>query len=298
MSRSNNASTKAADTSANPVPMPAADEGKPEASVAVPQKPSTALTAHDDLGTGFEDFTQDDLAVPFLNLLQKGSPQVEDENPKRIAGAKAGSFMNSVTSEIYDGKEGVVLIPVHRTRSFIEWVPRKQGGGLVKVYQPDVPEVQGVLAKAGRKFGKLKINDDNDLMETFSVFSLLLSPDGFTTRVIVSFASSQIGMYKKWMTTARGIQVRDEATGRVKTPAMWSHRYRLSSFFFQKKEDTWYKYLVKFDGADAAASRITEDDQLMDEAKDFRALLLSGQATANYESAQQDVPDAEAEFEM
>lgn len=253
-----------------------------------------------DVGTGFEDFTQNDVAVPFIAILQKGSPQVEEDNPKYITGAKPGMFFNTVTNEIFSGKEGIVVIPVHRVRSFIEWIPKDDGGGLVNVFEPDAPEVGAVLAKAGRKFGKLKIGDNNDLVETFSVFCLLDKGDGRTERVIVSFASSQIGGYKKWMTAAQSIQIQDEETGKMKVPPMFSHRYRLTTFFFQKREFTWYKYLAAFADSTAEASRLGKESELFEQAKEFRAMVMSGRAQIAYESAVQDAGEGagESEYEM
>lgn len=269
-------------------------------SLAIPDKKPTGIVAGYDVngvGTGFEDFTQDDLAVPFLSLLQKGSPQVEEGNPKQLPGAKAGSVMNTVTNELYDGKVGITVIPVHRTRSFIEWIPKDDGGGLVNVFEPDAPEVRKVLAAAGRKFGKLKIGDNNDLVETFSVFALLLLPDGTTRRVVISFSSSQIATYKKWMTQAQSIQIVQEG-GRPVTPPMFSHKYVLTSAFFQKGEYTWHKWQVAFAGGSAEAARLADTDPLCEEAKEFRALLLTGKAQANFESAQQDGSGDEVSYEM
>lgn len=258
------------------------------------------LVSPDDVGTGFEDFTQDDVAVPFIAILQKGSPQVEEDNPKQLAGAKASMLINTVSQRLYDGKAGIIVIPVHRTRTFIEWIPKDDGGGLVNVFQPDAPEVLAVLKKAGRKFGKLKINDNNDLVETFNVFVLIVSPDNRTERAIISMASSQIGGYKRWMSMAQSIQVpsKDDPAVMV-TPPMFSHLYRLTTFFFQKKENTWYKWQAKFAAEDAEHSRIAETDPLFEQAKTFRALILSGAAQVNYEGAVQEHGDTEeAQYEM
>lgn len=275
-------------------------------STTLAQQPKAALVtrdaggyAVDEVGTGFEDFTQTDLAVPFLNILQKGNPQVEEGNPAQLPNAKASMLMNSVTQQLYDGKLGVRLIPVHRHRCFIEWVPKDDGGGLVAVYEEDAPEVRAAIAATGRKqvFGKMKINDNNDLQETFNVYSLLVaegSSDEFV-RIVLSMASSQIGPYKKWMTTAQSIQTVG-ASGRKGTPPMFSHVYRARTEFFKKGENSWYKWNVKFDGPDAPSCRLAEDSVLFQEAKKFRAMVTGGQAKADFASAQQDV--VEAEYEM
>lgn len=245
--------------------------------------PVPALYDAEDFGAGFEDFTSDDVAVPFIAILQKGSPQVEEDNPKYLKGAKSGMLFNTVSGELFDGKEtGITVIPVHRVRNFIEWIPKDEGGGLVNVFSPDAPEVLEVL-KTQKAYGKLKIGDGNDLVETFSVFAILVKPDGAMDRVVISFASSQIGTYKRWMTMAQNISV-PLGNGRSGIPPMFSHRYRLKTVFTQKKEYTWYKYTVAFDAETAEASRLQPTDELYQAAKAFRALVVGGRAQVNFEA--------------
>jgi hypothetical protein len=241
----------------------------------------------DDVGVGFEDFTSDDVAVPFISILQKGSPQVEEDNSKYVAGAKSGHLYNTVSNSIYDGKSGITVVPVHRVRTFIEWIPKDQGGGLVQVYQPDAPEVQRALSGAGRQYGKIKINDNNDLVETFSMFCLLVKDDGTFERAIISFSSSQIGVYKRWMTMAQSVNVLTP-DGRLIVPPMFAHKYRLNTVFTQKKDYTWYKFGVRFEGETADASRLTSSDVLYNAAKEFRNMVLRGTARAAFDAAEQD----------
>jgi hypothetical protein len=268
--------------------------------IVVRDKKPTAVAGYTvgDVGTGFEDFTQDDLAVPFVVILQKGNPQVEEENPKFIPGAKPGMLMNNVTNRLYDGKEtGIVVIPVHRVRQFLEWIPKDDGGGLVNVFEPDAPEVKAVLAEAGRKkYGKLSIGDGNDLVETFNVFALQVLPNGLTERIVLAFASSQIGGYKKWMTSAQSIQIIED--GRPKTPPLFSHKYRLKTFYHQKKENSWFKWTPSFDGGSAETARLADGDPIFEQAKEFRALLMAGHAEASYKDLTADVPEAGDDFEM
>jgi hypothetical protein len=67
----------------------------------VPAPASTGVVAGYNVGgvgTGFEDFDQNDLVVPLMYVLQKGSPQVEEGNPKPLDGAKAGTIFNTCTT--------------------------------------------------------------------------------------------------------------------------------------------------------------------------------------------------------
>ena len=67
-----------------------------------------------DAGAGFENTKGSDLSIPFIQVLQSNSPQVENNNPE---GAKSGMLFNSVTKEMVDGREGIVFLPCHREDS-------------------------------------------------------------------------------------------------------------------------------------------------------------------------------------
>ena len=95
----------------------------------------------EDIGAGFEGFTADDIAIPFINILQKLSHQVDEDDALHIDGAKAGMLFNTVTEELFDGKDGIMFIPVHRVHSYSEWVPRDMGGGFVAQHDPLDPVV-------------------------------------------------------------------------------------------------------------------------------------------------------------
>ena len=71
---------------------------------------------------GFEESDSDSYAIPRLKLLQKLSPEVDEDNGEYIEGAKHGQFFNTATGELFP--DGVKVIPCHYRRSFIEWVPR------------------------------------------------------------------------------------------------------------------------------------------------------------------------------
>lgn len=238
----------------------------------------------EDIGAGFEDMTRDDFIPPFMSILQKNSPQVEEENGAYLEGAKAGMIFNSVSNELHDGKTGIVFIPVHREHTYIEWIPRDQGGGFVAVFDPSSAEVQEAKA-ASTEFGKLKINDDNDLAETQTVYGLLVDEDGNYQHAVISFSSTQLKQYKKWMTMALSIQLQTENGQRVPAP-LFAHRYRLKSRFQENKKGTWQGWEIGFDGKNAREARIEQDHYLYHEAKKFRQMVMAGTVKADMSRTQ------------
>jgi hypothetical protein len=65
-----------------------------------------------DSGMGLENIDRDDLALPFLKLLQSGSDETKKKHAKYVEGAEAGMFYNTVTKKLYDGEKGIQVIPV------------------------------------------------------------------------------------------------------------------------------------------------------------------------------------------
>ena len=100
---------------------------------------SDLIPFDDDLlsaGTGLEEASADDYAIPFLRVLQSMSPQLKKSDGKYIQGAEEGNLFNTVTETLYDGTEGVTIIPCAYKKKFIEWVPRESGGGFVDDSHP------------------------------------------------------------------------------------------------------------------------------------------------------------------
>lgn len=238
-----------------------------------------------DAGAGFEDTTAADYALPMLGILQKMSPQVDEDQDAHIPGAKAGMVFNTVTQEMYDGERGILFIPVHREHKFVEWVPREIGGGLVEVHAPDSPVVLKAKADSGSDFGKLSLGD-NQLAETFYVYGLRVDEDGNTDQAVIPFASTQIRTYKAWMTKARGIKLRDPETNRPFPAPMFAHVYRLTTHLQENKKGKWHGWRVAFNGANAAEARLPLGSPLYDEAKALRDLVTRGLTKINIEQSQ------------
>ena len=122
----------------------------------------------EDAGKGFEEADKDSFAIPFLKLHQKMSPQLDEGNAAYIEGAKAGRFCNTVTNKIY---ESVTVLPCHYSRSFLEWVPRNDGGGLVNVF--DAAEgVKLMMTTTKDENNRDLLPEGNELQDTRSHYVL------------------------------------------------------------------------------------------------------------------------------
>jgi hypothetical protein len=81
-----------------------------KANVAVKEEQTTALSLvsvfEEDASGGFDTMGQEDFALPFLRLLTNVSPEVGE-----VEGAMPGMIYNSVSSQLYDGKKGILVIP-------------------------------------------------------------------------------------------------------------------------------------------------------------------------------------------
>lgn len=242
---------------------PAAPAGKPGAELKVQTENANAVaTTGDemdfaaDAGKGTEGVDKDSQAIPFLVVLQSNSPAVVDET---VPGAKAGLLMNSVTGELF---EKLVVIPVSFQRRFVEWAPRKLGGGYKGEHMPAAVEggeygykahdsvSSYFVAPEGEKpLGREKAKDaHNALKDTRSHFILAVKPDGTFFPALFPLASTQIKKSKKWVSMIVGVQLRDGA-GNLYNPASFSHMYTIGTVKESNAEGQWFGITVDAAGA-------------------------------------------------
>lgn len=86
---------------------------------------------------GLEGITKTDMLIPRLALAQALSPQVTEGDPHRIEGLVPGGLFNSLTGQIYGGREPVFIQVLRKDKlRAMQFKPIEQGGGMI---DPDVP---------------------------------------------------------------------------------------------------------------------------------------------------------------
>ena len=252
--------------------------------VAVKEQTQVSTVVVDDYaqyeGVGFENQTTNDYAIPFINMLQALSPKVAENSEVY----RAGNLVNTATGEIYDGKKGIVVIPVHTEHSYIEWIPVDAGGGFVGTHAVSSDVISQAKSKA-TTFGDLKTPEGNDLVETFNVYVMIVDETGDFSNAVLSFTSSKIKKYKNWMTTAKTIQIK-LSDGRRINPPLFAHKYQLVvASEKNKRNQSYFNWdVIKFAGANAVEARIAPSDPLFQAAVAFSDMVKAGAAKADFKS--------------
>ena len=235
----------------------------------------------DDVQKGFENMTQEDMALPFIRILGQLSPQVTEGDAKYVDGAKPGNIYNTVTSELFDGKKGIKIIPCYYKKDYPEWSDRGDGPGApVAVHLPNSPVIQ-----TGKRDGsKIRLPNGNYLEETASYYVLVETKTGGMTPALITMKSTQLNVSKKWNSMMKTIQIAD-GKGGFAIPPMHGVIYNLQSVLQKNDKGSWYGWSVTQDRILGQA-----DKALYLSAKDFSGNVSKGtvQTKADVEEKVQD----------
>ena len=191
-------------------------------------------------GQGTEKLGTDDLAIPFINILQSNSPQLIKRDGKYIEGSEVGMLFNTVTNEIFNGEEGVGVVPCAYQRTLVEWVPRDQEGGFVGSHDPE----SGILAGSTQnERGQDVLPNGNYLANTASHYIILLSPTYGPTQAVVSMTSTQLKKSRRWNTQMVS-QTMTLPNGSVKPMPSFASVYNLQTVPESNKHGNWYGYNI------------------------------------------------------
>lgn len=227
--------------------------------------PALAATYEQFDNAGFENATADSYAIPFLAILQSGSPQVKKSNGKYIEGATEGCLLNTVQNTILDGEEGVLVIPCAYRQGFVEWIPRDSGGGFVTEYAPhEAPRSER------DDEGRDVLPNGNELQDTRYHSVLLLNEDGTCSPIVIAMTRTQVKKSKRWMSLMQDIKFPKADGSGTYTPPMFSHVYRLRTIPETKDEYSWYNWEVE-------KVEMIEDGAIVAQAKKFHDAIMAGE---------------------
>ncbi len=251
------------------------EDKKAVATVAASANSLAVVDYGEDAGAGFDNQTSADYSIPFLDILQSNSPELNNNEALR-----AGMIFNRTTQEAFSGKEGIVFVPSFTDHCYTEWVPRDNGGGYVGRYELGDPVIENADRDPKKKGKLIHKQSRNDLIETFYVFGVMQTDDGNFAQCVLAFTSTKISVYKGWMTKARTQQV-GLPDGRRITVPLWGHRFKIGTQLIEKNNYKWHNFTINFDGKTASEARMLTSDPLYQLAKDTHHAVKSGAARAD-----------------
>ena len=239
----------------------------------------------EDAGAGMEGATAESFAIPFLSVLQKGSPQVDEASGVAIEGAKAGMLFENVTGKVFDGKVGVTIIPCAYRRVFLRWAPKgSDGAGFKGELAPETVAEMRARGEISELDGKLyvplpdgTVSDKkcDRISDTRNHYVLLVdAATGAWKEALVSLTSTQIKKSKMLMSALASVKVQG-ASGMF-TPPTFANVVRVLTTPESNDKGTWFG--LKFE----LAGQVNRPE-LYAAAKAFHASVAKGTVIAKYE---------------
>lgn len=225
--------------------------------VTVLKKTNTAVAMPNDIDFSADadefgaNYSQEQMTTPFLNILNALSPQVTRGKAEFIKEAQVGQLFNTVTKELYDGEKGINLILSSFKESFIEWIPRNEGGGFVGEY--DVMTGVKAITETDVNFnaviqtGSPVGTPGHWLVQTHTRLGAIVSDDHSSwSPVVLSLSNSGLKASKNLNARHKLMDWKNPATGEAgalgKCPMpliLWKLKTKLAT---NKNGDSWFTW--------------------------------------------------------
>lgn len=162
-------------------------------------------------GQGTEDIDPSVLGLPFVTIIQKGSPEFDETHRfhknKHIEGCKPGNILFARSRKIL--AQPLLCVPVATTTLYVEWKPRDAGGGFVgnrpltitshEAYRRGAP---GSPEEYKEWLGK------NELIYTI-YFMFLFQLGNDWEKGVISFTQGQLKQARRWLQTIKNVEYTD-----------------------------------------------------------------------------------------
>lgn len=217
-----------------------------------------------DAGAGVKDMTAADVALPFIVILQKGSPQVDVDHANHAEYAdgdyETGDFFDTVTREKY--KE-LTVIDCGYLACYVEWKSRDSGGGFVAQH----PLTTDLIKKTKRNEKNQDVlPNGNLLVNTHYHYCLLVKDDGYS-QCVISMTSTQLKKSRRWNSLMLGSKV-PGPNGPVQAPR-FANMWKLTTVAEKNDQGNWRGWVIEPLG-------LVQDLALYNAARDFYKVIEQG----------------------
>jgi hypothetical protein len=241
-----------------------------------------ASVFEEDAGIGLGQLGQEDVALPFLKVLSRQDPILDD-----LDNAKAGDIYNTVTGQVWKGKEGISVVPCVYQRRYIEWAPRGTGTGApINIFTPD--DDRPKTERSSEDNREYVVDGQGSyLEETHQHFIVIVGDDGSMETALIAMKSTQLKKSRKWnsMVQSRTMQGKNG----MFTPPRFSHVYALKTVSEENSKGSWHGWEISLNGP-------VEDANIYQSAKAFATSILAGEVNVKHQDESADVNSDDIPF--
>ena len=227
----------------------------------VAEKKQTAVSVIDeamfeqDQGKGLENVGMEDLALPFLKVLSRQDPLLDD-----LENAKAGDIYNTVTGDIFKGKEGV------------------------NIFDPKVDTLPKTERSKEDNREYLTDGSGHYVEDTHQHYVVVVKDDGTSSTALIAMKSTQLKKSRKWNSMIQS-RVMTKKDGSSFQPPRFAYVYNLKTVSEENSKGSWHGWDISLD------SQI-ESANLYNQAKAFAESINKGEVevkhTREEESSEKD----------
>ena len=227
-----------------------------------------------DAGMGTENVSAQDLIIPRLSLLHEMSRVTKKNRAEFIKGAAGGMFCVASLQKLWDGEEGIYVIPITYQRRLIEWTPIDAGGGLVRM---DVPEEE--LENMERKNPGVYLTDnDTEVVVTPEYYVLIVDDNsGEAIPAVFSMTGKKAAISKRWNTLIMSQRQVNPATGEEVQMPFWFNCYHMTAQATSNDQGDFYIPAVS---VHMPTTELDHGAQFYNRAREFYQAVKAGAAKA------------------
>jgi len=220
----------------------------------------------------------EDLALPFLKIVSS----VDSETLKLLKAiegneaVEAGFIYNNVTLDVYNGYDGLKVIPCAYQRRYLQWAPRSEGlKHPVNIFLPHEARPPTERNKETNLDMMVDGPQGHYIQETHNHYVLVAMENGTTQPGIVSMKQTGLKKSRKWnsMVQTRNMLGKNGPF----TPPRYSHIYNLRTVEEKNAKGSWNGWEVTVHG-------LVEHKAHYTQAKAFADSANKGEVTVKYEA--------------
>ena len=143
---------------------------------------------------------------------------------------------------MYDGKEGILVLPCAFQRQYVEWEDRGQGSGApVHVYDAS----SNILQRVTRDQSNKDRLDNGNYVETNANHFVMILNNKITsgTPAVITMKSTQLKKSRRWNSMMLNLKI--QGSNGPFTPASYSHIYKLTVDKEKNDLGSWFGWNVE-----------------------------------------------------